>query len=202
MDLIRESVSKIREILESNGCGEGDVLFDVNPDAENCQFEKGSCMTASFGGRSADFVTFDPIRALTKISFMFDAPLDTPASRGAAAAIVNAVTGFFCLSRVLHACHSSCHATCCRELEEFIGGKRVFCVGGLPQIERCRAIVVPDPETAEYILVGVDGITAQGIGDFIGQSDQKIPVLCVGPSVAGVARLTLLKHWCPYGKSS
>jgi len=45
MDIIRESVKKIKDILEHGGCAEGDVLLDVNPDARNCQFEKGACMT-------------------------------------------------------------------------------------------------------------------------------------------------------------
>ena len=45
MDLIRESVKKIQEILEHGGCGDGDVILDVNPDARNCQFEKGALCT-------------------------------------------------------------------------------------------------------------------------------------------------------------
>src|SRR5512137_2871306 len=121
MDIIRESVTKIKELLEHGGCGEGDVLLDVNPDAKNCQFEKGACMTASFGGRTADFITFDPIRARTRIPFMYDAPLDTPSTRGAASVIVNVVTGFFCLSRVLHACMTSDHAPCIGGLKREIG---------------------------------------------------------------------------------
>ena len=34
MDIIRESVTKIKDILEHGGCGEGDVLLDVNPDCK------------------------------------------------------------------------------------------------------------------------------------------------------------------------
>ena len=41
-------------------------------------------MVASFGGKTAEFVTDNPIRARTKISFMFGAPLDTPQTRSAA----------------------------------------------------------------------------------------------------------------------
>ena len=118
------------------GAGKVIVLLDVNPDARNCQFEKGACMRASFGGRTADFVTFDPIRARTKISFMYDAPLDTPSTRGAASAIVNVITGFFCLSRVLHSCEESFHASCLAELNKEIGGKRVYCVGTVTGIEQ------------------------------------------------------------------
>jgi hypothetical protein len=203
MDIIRESVKKIKDILEHSGCGEGKVILDVNPDARNCQFEKGACMTALFGGRTADFVTFDPIRAQTKISFMYDAPLDTPSTRGAASVIVNVVTGFFCLSRVLHACPESSHADCYRELKREIGGKRICCIGSMPEIEhQFEGMVVQDPETANVILISGEGMIAQGTGDLIEQYKGKKQVLCIGSSVAGVSRLHLLEHWCPYGRSS
>jgi hypothetical protein len=203
MDIIRESVKKIKNILEHGGCGESDVLLDVNSDIRNCQFEKGACMTASFGGRTADFVTFDPIRARTKISFMYDAPLDTPSTRGAALVIVNVVTGFFCLSRVLHACKESSHAPCIEELKREIGGKKVFCVGSMPEIEyQFGKLVVPDPDMADIILINGEGMIAQGTGDWIEQYKGKKQILCIGSSMAGVSRLHLLEHWCPYGKSS
>jgi len=203
MDIIRESVKKIKDILEHGGCAEGDVLLDVNPDARNCQFEKGACMTASFGGRTADFVTFDPIRARTKIAFMYDAPLDTQSTRGAACAIVNVVTGFFCLSRVLHACKESSHAPCLAELKQEIGGKRVFCIGSIPEIEhQFGGLIVPDPDMADVILISCEGVMAEGTGDLIERYKGKKQVLCIGSSVAGVSRLHLLEHWCPYGRSS
>jgi hypothetical protein len=203
MDIIRESVKKIRDIIEHGGCGEGDVLLDVNPDARNCQFEKGACMTAAFGGRTSDFVTFDPLRARTKISFMYDAPLDTPSTRGAASAIINVVTGFFCLSRVLHACPESCHKPCLRELKQEIRGKKVFCIGSLREIEHLfGGMVVEDPEMADIILISGEGMIAEGTGDMIERYKVKKQVLCIGSSVAGVSRLHLLEHWCPFGKSS
>ena len=201
MDIIRDSIKKIREILEHGGCGEGDVLLDVNPDARNCQFEKGACMTASFGGRSADFITFDPIRARTKISFMYDAPLDTVTTRGAASAIVNAITGFFCLSRVLHACPESCHAPCLQELRAGTSGKQLFCIGSIPAIEYSGGIITQDPEKADIILIGGEGIIGDGTGDIIERYREKKQVICIGPSPAGIARLATLQHWCPYGRS-
>jgi hypothetical protein len=203
MDIIQDAVKKIRDILEHGGCGEGDVLLEVNPDARNCQFEKGACMTASFGGRTADFVTFDPIRARTKILFMYDAPLDTPSTRGAALAIINVVTGFFCLSRVLHACSESSHAPCLEGLKREIGGKKIYCIGNIPEIEYLFGeMIVSDPDLADVILVSGEGIVAQGTGDLIERHTGKKKVLCVGSSVAGVSRLHMLEHWCPYGRSS
>jgi hypothetical protein len=203
MDIIRESVKKIKDILEHGGCGEGDVLLEVNPDTKNCQFEKGACMTASFGGRTADFVTFDPIRARTRISFMYDAQLDTLSTRGAASVIINVVTGFFCLSRILHACKEASHASCLRELKREIGGKKVYCIGGMSEIERLFVgQVVQDPDKADVIFIGNEGVIAEGTGDLIEQFKGKKLVLCIGPSVAGVSRLLQLEHWCPYGRSS
>ena len=99
MDLIIDTVKKLESMMKDSGCEDSGVVIDVRSDTVNCQFERGVCMTASFGGRSADFITYDPIRANTKISFMFGTPLDTPQVRGAAVAIVNVATGFFCLSR-------------------------------------------------------------------------------------------------------
>ena len=121
--------------MKNSGCEEGGVVIDVRSDTVNCQFERGACMTATFGGRSADFVTYDPIRAKTKISFMFGTPLDSPAGEGAAAAIVNVATGFFCLSRVLHSCPESSHTECYRQLLHELGGKRIFCMGSIPAVD-------------------------------------------------------------------
>lgn len=203
MDIVRESVKKIRDILEHGGCGEGGVLLEVNPDARNCQFEKGACMTASFGGRTADFITFDPIRARTKISFMYDASLDTPATRGAALAIVNVVTGFFCLSRVLHACREPSHAPCLGELKREIAGKRIWCAGSMTYLEQqCGGLIVSDPDLADIILISGEGIIAPETGNLIEQYTGKKRILCIGSSAAGVARLHMLEHWCPYGRSS
>jgi hypothetical protein len=160
-------------------------------------------MTASFGGRTAEFITFDPIRARTKIAFMYDAPLDTPSTRGAALAIVNVVTGFFCLSRVLHACKESSHAACLEELKRELGGKRICCIGSIPEIEhQFKRIIVSDPDQADVILIGGEGLITQGTGDLIEHYKGKKRVLCIGSSVGGVSRLHMLEHWCPYGSSS
>ena len=202
MDIIIESVKKIEKILEHSGCAEGDILLEVNPATKNCQFEHGACMTASFGGRIADFVTYDPIRARTKISFMYGAPLDTLSTRGAAVAIVNVVLGFFCLVRVLHACPESAHKPCLTELKREIGGRRLFCVGAMPEIEREFAgLIVDNPEKADIILINGEGITLVGTGDLVERYIGSEHVICIGSSVTAVARLHEVRHWCPYGRS-
>ena len=200
MDILIDSVNKLETILENSGCEEVGVLLDVNPDTVNCQFDWGACMTASFGGRSAEFVTSDPIRAQTKISFMFGAPLDTPSVRSAACAMINVAMGFFCLSRVLHACPGARHADCMRELGSVIQGKRILCVGSIPAIEDTfRTCIVTDPKDADLILINAEDIIDAGVGDLIAEFKGTKRIICLGPSTAGVARLQQLEHWCPYG---
>ncbi|MDP2797724.1 MAG: hypothetical protein Q8N94_09475 [Methanoregula sp.] len=200
MDILIDSVNKLETILEHSGCEEVGVLLDVKPDAANCQFDRGACMTASFGGRSAEFVSSNPIRAQTKISFMFGAPLDTPSVRSAACAMINVATGFFCLSRVLHACPGARHADCIRELGTVIQGKKILCIGSIPVIEDMfRACIVTDPKEADLILVSAEGIIDPGLGDLIAEFKGTKRIICLGPSTAGVARLQQIEHGCPYG---
>ncbi|MGD0079524.1 MAG: hypothetical protein ABSB80_02610 [Methanoregula sp.] len=200
MDIIRESVNKLETILGQSGCEDAGVLLDVDPDAVTCQFEQGACMTASFGGRSAVFVTHDPVRALTKISFMFGAPLETPAVRSAAGAIINVAAGFFCLSRILHPCPKTFHAPCLQELKNEISGKRVSCIGTMASIEReLGSSFSTEISEADVILINGEGIIAKGTGDLIEAHTRTKRILCLGPSTAGNARLHEIEHWCPYG---
>jgi len=200
MDLIIDTVTKLKSMMKESGCEDSGVVLDVNADTVNCQFERGVCMTASFGGRSADFITYDPIRAKTKISFMFDIPLDTPPVRGAAIAIVNVATGFFCLSRILHSCPESSHTECRRQLNHELGEKRIFCIGSMSAIDTAfRSTIVKNPQDADVILMNGEGIIEKGTGDIIRNSKETKRVLCLGPSTAGVARLNQLELWCPFG---
>jgi hypothetical protein len=200
MDILIDSVNKLEAILEHSGCEEVGVLLDVNPDALNCQFDRGACMTASFGGRSAEFVTSDPIRAQTKISFMFGAPLDNPPVRSAACAMINVATGFFCLSRVLHACPGPRHADCMRELGTVIQGKKIHCIGSIPAIDDIfRGYIVSNPKDADLILINAEGIIEAEVGTLIAEFKGMKRIICLGPSTAGVARLQQLEHGCPYG---
>ncbi|MGA2160739.1 MAG: hypothetical protein ABSG28_00870 [Methanoregula sp.] len=200
MDIITDSVNRLEEILRHSGCEETGVRLDVDPDAKTCQFERGACMIASFGGRSAEFVTDNPIRAMTKISFMFGAPLETPGVRSAACAIINVATGFYCLSRVLHASPVASHAACLRELTETLSGHRVFCVGKMPVLERaCGISVTADIGEADTILVNNEGIIEPGVGDLVTTWKERKRIIFLGPSTSGVCRLQQQEHWCPYG---
>jgi hypothetical protein len=200
MDLIIDTVKKLESMMKNSGCEDSGVIIDVRPDTVNCQFERGACMTASFGGRSADFITYDPIRANTKISFMFGAALDSPQVRGAAVAIVNVAAGFFCLSRVLHSCPKSSHTECGRQLCHELGGKRIFCMGSIPAVEAAlRSAIVKDSQDADVILINGEGIIESGTGDIIRNYRDTKRIIYLGPSTAGVARLNQFEHWCPFG---
>jgi hypothetical protein len=200
MDLIIDTVAKLESLMTDSGCDDSGLVLDVRTDTVNCQFERGACMTASFGGRSADFITYDPIRANTKISFMFGTPLDTPQVRGAAVAIVNVATGFFCLSRVLHSCPESSHTECFRQLLDELGGKRIFCRGSMPTIDAAlRSAIVKNHQDADVILLNGEGITEKSTGDIIRNNKDTKRIICLGPSTAGVARLNQFELWCPFG---
>jgi len=203
MDLVIDSVKKLESLLEHSGCENMGVLLDVNPNTVNCPYEKGACLSATFGGRSADFTTFDPIRAHTKISFMFGAPLDTPPVRSAACAIVNVATGFFCLSRVLHACSPVSHESCRERLVRELAGKRGWCVGNVPGMDRVASVIpATTPSAAEVLIIGGEGILAPGTGDLIETWRKTKRIICIGPSTAGTARLHELEHWCPFGRNN
>jgi hypothetical protein len=200
MDIIVDSVKKIYTFLRDSGCDEGIVLLEVDPDMVYCQYDKGACMVATFGGRSAEFVTQDPVRAQTKISFMFGAALNTLRSRSAACSIVNVAAGFFCLSRILHSCPESSHTNCRNQLQYEIMGKRFFFIGDISSITTAiRDYRVNDPDTADVILINGEGIIAEGTGNIIRNYNGVKRIICLGPSTAGVARLNQIEHWCPFG---
>ncbi len=202
MDIITESVKKLETILEQSGCEDAGVRLDVDPDALNCQFERGACMTAAFGGRSAVFVTHDPVRALTKISFMFGAPLETLSVRSAACAIINVAAGFLCLSRVLHPCPKTSHAPCLQQLKDEISGKRISCIGSIAPIEHeLGSSLSREISEADVILINGEGMISEGTGDLIEAHKKTKRILCLGPSTAGNSRLHEIEHWCPFGTS-
>ena len=200
MDLVTESVKKLETLLEHSGCHDSGVQLDVDPDVVNCRYETGACMTAEFGGKRGVFTTFDPIRACTKISFMFGAPLDTPSVRAAACAIVNVSTGFFCLARTLRPCMGSSHAPCGVQLASELAGKQVYIQGTMHSLESLKGIQrAANPSIADVILITGDGLIEAGTGDLIETYRKTKRIICIGPSTAGTARLNELEHWCPYG---
>jgi len=201
MSIIEESVHFLEERVQGSGCEDGTVQLKVDPDCTKCPYEHGVCMVATFGGKSSEFVTSEPTRATTKISFMFGATFDNPRLRAAACVIINAVTGFLCLNRVLHACIPGCHRACLDELKRKINGRKVRLIGSSTRLEmELTAFLVDRIEDAELIVVNGDGLVSDE-GAML--SDLEYPgkeLLFTGPSTSGVAMLEKIPHWCPYGR--
>jgi hypothetical protein len=157
-------------------------------------------MIASFGGRSAEFVTFDPVRATTRISFMFGATLGKTAQRIAACALINVITGFLCFSRKLHACAPEHHGRCAAELVIHCQGRRIFCIGEIYHAEVLQSLVfVPEPDMADLFIVTGEGLVSPGGIGLIERYRGKKPMLFVAPSTAGICSVLDIDHWCPWG---
>jgi hypothetical protein len=203
MDIVTDSVNRLEEIIRNSGCEETGVHLDVDPDATTCEYERGACMVASFGGRNAEFVTDDPLRATTKISFMYGVPLEMPGVRAAACAIINVATAFFCLTRVRRACPAKSHAACLHELTGELRGHRVHCLGRMQALEpSLGSSVTKKPEEADIILINNEGVIAPGTGDLVETWSGKKRIIFLGPSTSGVCRLQQKEHWCPYGQQT
>lgn len=202
MDIVIESVKRLEQLLNQSGCDDGGVRLDVSPDMIPCRFEKGASMVAEFGSVQGVFTTYDPIRACTKISFMFGAPLETENVRGAAAAIINVASGFFCLARTLRPCEASSHTACGAGLERELAGERVYIFGTLHGGNSLTSVITVDtPALSSVILISGEGLIAPGAGDLVEQYRDTKRIICIGPSTAGIARLHNLEQWCPYGRS-
>jgi hypothetical protein len=201
MMIIEKATEELEKRVEGSGCEEGIVGLSVDPGRKTCQFDDGACMIASYGGRSAEFVTFEPTRANTRVSFMFGADLDSPRIRAAACAIINVFTGFLCMNRVLRSCSPECHGPCLGELKGRVLGKRVAIAGSSRNLEAgLRGELVAISENPDIIIITGDGLTSGAEEDLIGKTRDRAGILYISPSTSGVAALTCRPHWCPYGK--
>ncbi|MGB4236044.1 MAG: hypothetical protein WBJ52_08295 [Methanoregulaceae archaeon] len=201
MDLITRAVGQLEHRIQGSGSEEGIVTIETDPDTVVCQYEKGACLKATYGGRSAHFVTMEPITARTRIGFMFGAVLGKLPQRAAACAIINVAAGFFCLSRRLKACDPAAHRECHEGLMREIGGQRIYPVG-MAQNVRARFVdMVTDPDQADVILVVGDGLIEPGTGDLLARYSGKKRIILLSPSTAGVGVLLGCYHWCPFGKA-
>ncbi len=201
MSFLHEAVGRLEALLQDSGCEDGVVALHVNYDADVCQYPKGVSMEGWFGGRIGQFVTGEPIRATTRVSFMFGAPLRDRRQRGAACAIINAVSAFLCLERGLRACTPDHRAPCLAALSGELSGRRIYALGPLPAVERAfERQLVDSPDAADVILVGGDGMTSDAGVECIDAYRSKKRMVFLGPSTAGVCGLLNLEHWCPYGR--
>jgi hypothetical protein len=200
MDLIEDSVKKLEDAIRHTGCEDGAVTLRRDPTAVTCQFERGVCIEASYGGRTGEFVTQHPVEATTKIAFMFGTSLQSPQAKGAACALLNVLSSFLCLARGIRACPGAAHTACLAECRQLLSGKRIFILGEIPLLEREPGLmVVKDPGQADIILIGNEGLITEGVFDIVSSSRGCREILCIGPSTAGVAGLQQIRRFCPYG---
>ena len=201
MNIIEESVHLLEERVQGSGCEDGPVNLKVDPDCAKCPYEHGVCMVATFGGKSAEFVTDDPTRATTKISFMFGAKIENPRMKSAACAIINSVTGFLCINRILHACPPGCRQPCLNELKKKMNGRKVCLLGYSSTLEKeLKTFLVDKVEDAEVIVVNGKGLVSEETARIITNLGMGKEMLLIGPSTSGIAILKKIAHWCPYGK--
>jgi hypothetical protein len=201
MGIIEESVHLLEEQVQGSGCEDGVVNLRVDPDSTKCPYEYGVCMVATFGGKSAEFVTNDPTRATTKLSFMFGAAFENPRIKAAACAIINAVTGFLCINRVSHSCSPGCHQPCLVKLKEKINGRNVCLLGYSSRLEmELQAFLVGRIDDAEVIVVNGDGLVSDAGVRSVNFPYPGTEMIFIGPSTSGVAGMKKIFHWCPYGR--
>lgn len=201
MHPINNAVKSLVSMLEDCGIGESPATLTPDYDLPRCTYEHGVPVHVIFGGRSAVFVSEEPVQATTKPSFMADAPLKKSAQRAAAAGIINAVSGFLCTARRLHACTREEHAACRDELRRILSGKRIYCCGDMPDARMIAgSTAVEDPAAADLILITGDGLTgdaAEALSEFPPEK-----LLYLGPSTVGTASLLRSPHFCPFGRAN
>jgi hypothetical protein len=200
MDILLDAVKKLENQTAGSGAEDAIVSLATDPATVYCQFEKGACMLAAYGGRSAEFITSYPVTAKTKIGYMFGSALEKMPQRAAAAAVLNVTTGFFCISRVLRSCNQAMHRQCLAELLEKIGSGTVYPVGLHTNVLARIGPVTEGPEPADVFLIVGDGLISESTGDLIARWRGKKRMLFLGPSTAGLSALEGCDHWCPYGK--
>ena len=200
MTLLLDAVQRLEETIFGSGCEDGAAVLRRDPDVPRCQFERGADLLASFGGRTARVVTSAPVQTSTRLSSLFGREFTGPEERTAALGIVNAASGFLCLSRRLHACDPGCHGACLAGLKEEIDDRRPFSPVQVPVISReFSANLAEDPAAAGVLLVTGEALILEEGGDLAGRAAVG-GFLLLGPSTAGVAALLGLPHWCPYGR--
>ena len=199
MNLINEAVDKLHALVEGSGLEEGAVTLSRNPDAPRCQYERGVCIEAHFGGGYGQVMTTYPLQAVTRLSFMYGAPLGNPEEKTAALAMINAAAGFLALTRKLHACREEDYLPCLTGLRNTVGTARIACIGDAPVNNReFSSQMVTDPEQADILLVLADGSISGSTSPDTYRGKKRI--IFIGPSFPGLCALLNLEHWCPFGR--
>jgi len=200
MTLLRDAVVLLEETVQGTGCEDGVATLRRRPDAPRCQYERGASLEASFGGRTTHIMTGSPVQTETRLSSLFGRELPAPEERTAALGIVNAVTGFLCLARRLHACDPASFGPCLAELRGELRGRRIFTPVPIPVLSRDYGPLVTESAGDAEVLVLTGEALVQEEDDELMDRAPKDGMLLLGPSTEGVASLHNLPHWCPYGR--
>jgi hypothetical protein len=201
MSIITEAVAQMEKVTQGTGCHDGNVKIKRQPDAPVCRYERGVNLKVEFGGVSADVVTQYPIETVTRIPFMFGAPLETPEKRTAACGILGAVVRFLCLCRKAQACDPADHDQCFEKFRSAFEHEKIYVNGNLPDLIRLLGKnVVSSPEEADVIVVGGDGLFAADSLAVVDEYKGKKRMIFIGPSTAGVATFLSEEHWCPFAR--
>lgn len=200
MTLLGEAVLLLEDTIRGSGCEDGVVTLRRNPDAPRCQYDRGASLEASFGGQTAHLVTGSPVQTETRLSSLFGRDLPGPEHRTAALGIVNAVTGFLCLARRLHACDPACFDPCLEELRGELRGRKIYTPVPIPVLARdLGPLVTADGGDAQVIVLTGEALVRERDDELMDRAPKE-GMLLLGPSTAGVASLLNLPHWCPYGR--
>jgi len=201
MTVWEEARDVFQQSVCDTGCEHGTVLLQRCTDAPTCQYQRGACIEAVYGGKNAQLVSNFPISAATRVSFLFGAEFDSPEKRTAAAAIMNVVMNFLCLARIARSCIPASFGPCRSYLEDELRGMRVFCSGFRHEsVDALDLEMAEDPEHADVILISGNGVfSGQGI-DILERSRTTCRIIMVGPETAAAASLLEMEHWCPFGR--
>ncbi|NLX49333.1 MAG: hypothetical protein GXY82_05570 [Methanospirillum sp.] len=201
MNLFARAAEALCARTAGTGTEDGTVVISRNHDEPTCPFERGVPLEATFGGRTAQFVTGAPVEARVRVSMLFGAPLEGERERSAAGAVINAVAGFFGFARNVRSCNPDCRSQCLARFAAETACDRTFLVGASPVLERALAgRLVEEAERADLLVVLGHGLASgEGLA-CVEEACGCREVLMVGPSTAGTAALLELPHWCPYGR--
>lgn len=201
MSVFEEARDVFQQSVCGSGCDDGTVVLQRCPDAPTCQYQRGVCIEAAYGGKNAQISSNFPISATTRVSFLFGAELDTPEKRTAAAAIMTVVMNFLCLARIARSCLPASFGPCRSYLEDELRGMRIFCSGFRHESVDALALdMVEDPEHADVILISGNGLFSGQIIDILERYRTTRRIILVGPETVAAASLLEMEHWCPFGR--
>ncbi|HJJ36862.1 MAG TPA: hypothetical protein O0X27_06800 [Methanocorpusculum sp.] len=193
--LLCDAVKRLEETAANMGTEDGDLLFQRR-EGTLCQFCKGECMAAEFGGRVAEISTPEPFTARMCLGNMYGAPLLSQKTRAAAVGALNAAAGFLMLTRKTGACNSVYHDDCRAELLAYCKDKAVYIIGS--DIVGINQTLTSDE--ADIVLVSGDAFLEDA---YLAEIEEVLAldkeVMFIGQNYHGIAALLHLNVWCPYG---